>query len=351
LESMTNFETLTPDLVLTLIEKALGRKCTNLCRPLNSYINRVYELELQEGQGGVIAKFYRPGRWSPAALQDEHDFLLELAGLEVPVIPPLLLRNGTTIGKHDSMHFAVFPKKSGRFLDEFTDEQWIILGRLLGRLHNVGAVRKASARQIMTPEQATRQQVDFMIKGKFIPPDLIGAYAELTDTLIKEIKPLFENSELIRIHGDCHFGNVIYRPDESYYLIDFDDMVMGPPIQDLWMLLPGYFEDVRAEIELFLEGYETFRPFDSRTLELIEPLRAMRYIHFSAWCARQALDGGFARLSPDWGTPAYWQQEIKDLQSQLGRIRQKSSQGNNWLPKGTMSDNDDLGIEKDYWDN
>lgn len=321
---MINFETLTPDLILTLIEMALGRKCTNLCRPLNSYINRVYELELQDGQG-VIAKFYRPGRWSLAALQEEHDFLLELAGLEVPVIPPVFLQNQTTIGVHDHMHFALFPKKSGRYLDEFSDEQWVILGRLLGRLHNVGAVRKATARQIMSPDQATRQHIDFMIRGKFIPPDLIGAYAEITGMLLKEISPLFQSSELIRIHGDCHFGNIIYRPDESYYLIDFDDMVMGPPIQDLWMLLPGHVEDARVEIELFLEGYETFRPFDNRSLELVEPLRAMRYIHFSAWCARQALDGGFARLSPDWGSPAYWRQEIEDLQSQLIRIRQRSS--------------------------
>lgn len=316
------FETLTPHLVLTLIENALGKKCTNLCRPLNSYINRVYELELVDGSG-VIAKFYRPGRWSLAALQEEHDFLLELAEQEMPVIAPLFLRDATTLGKHDSMHFAVFPKKSGRFSDEFTDEQWPILGRLLGRLHNIGATRKASSRQILTPDQSTRRQIDFMIQGEFIPSDLINGYSEITSTLINEITPLFINLELIRIHGDCHFGNVIYRPDEAFYLIDFDDMVMGPPVQDLWMLLPGHYQDALAETELFLEGYEIFRPFDYRSLELIEPLRAMRYIHFSAWCARQAADGGFERLSPDWGTRHYWRREIEDLERQLGRIRQK----------------------------
>lgn len=316
-----NFDTLTPDLVLSLIEKALGRQCTNLCRPLNSYINRVYELELKEG-GGIIAKFYRPGRWSMEALQAEHDFLLELAGQEVPVIAPLSLSSGATLGTHEAMHFAVFPKKSGRFSDEFTDEQWPILGRLLGRLHSIGASRRAAARQVMAPDQSTRQQIDFLIKGKFIPPDFIEAYAKITDTLIKEVSPLFQGIDLIRIHGDCHFGNIINRPDEGFFLIDFDDMVMGPPVQDLWMLLPGYYQEAMAEVELFLEGYETFRPFDYRSLQLIEPLRAMRFIHFSAWCARQKMDGGFERLSPDWGTALYWRQEIDDFEIQLARIRQ-----------------------------
>jgi Ser/Thr protein kinase RdoA (MazF antagonist) len=155
-------------------------------------------------------------------------------------------------------------------------------------------------------------------------PDLLAKYQELTESLITEITPLFDNTEMILIHGDCHFSNLIYRPDESFYIIDFDDMAVGPPVQDFWMLLPGYMEDSLAEINLFLEGYETFRNFDRRTLRLIEPLRAMRYIHYTAWCAHQVAEDGESRVATDFGSHAYWQTEINDLADQLERIRSGS---------------------------
>lgn len=314
------FHNLTPDTVITLVEKALNVRCTNLCRPLNSYINRVYELEEEEGDG-LVVKFYRPGRWSKEALQDEQDFLLELAAQEIPVVPPLILQGGTTLGSHNDLHFAVFPKKSGRSYDEYTDEQWLELGRLLGRVHSVGAMHLAADRITMMPDKSTRHQVDYIIKGDFIPSDLIKQFEELSDTLIHEVTPLFNNVEMIRIHGDCHFSNLIYRPDESFYIIDFDDMAMGPPVQDFWMLLPGHMEESYVEIDLFLEGYETFRDFDRRTLRLIEPLRAMRYIHYTTWCAHQVAEDGLSRVAPEFGTREYWQQEIRDLAEQLERIK------------------------------
>ena len=316
----SDFHALTPETAINLVEKALARPCTNLCRPLNSYINRVYEMECTDGNQ-VIAKFYRPGRWSPAALQDEHDFLLELAELEIPVIPPLRLEDGQTLGTHGNLSFAVFPKKSGRTCDEFTDPQWLEIGRLLGRVHGVGAGHQPSDRPVLAPTAATREQLDSILAGGFIPDHLQDRYHGMVEALIATISPLFAEQKMIRLHGDCHFANLIHRPGESFYLIDFDDMVLGPPIQDLWMLLPGRPQESLAEIEFFLEGYETFFPFDYRSLQLIEPLRAMRYIHFSAWCARQALDGGFMRLAPGWGTPAYWEQEIRDLDEQIQRIR------------------------------
>ncbi|MEJ2033310.1 MAG: phosphotransferase [Deltaproteobacteria bacterium] len=179
----------------------------------------------------------------------------------------------------------------------------------------------ARKRPVLSPERATREQVDFILGGGFIPRHLRQAYSEATNTLVATVAPAFADREMIRIHGDCHFANLIYRPGESFYLIDFDDMAMGPPVQDLWMLLPGRAHESALEIELFLEGYETFRRFDRISLDLIEGLRAMRYIHYCAWCARQAADGGFSRLAPDWGTPAYWTQEIRDLEEQLERIR------------------------------
>jgi Ser/Thr protein kinase RdoA (MazF antagonist) len=318
-KQQTAFHSLTPDRIITLVEKGLDRRLTNLCRPLISYINRVYELEAEDGSG-LVAKFYRPGRWSQDGLQDEHDFLLELAGQEIPVVAPLLLRDGQSLGSYENICFTVFPKMGGRSYDEYNDDQWLELGRLLGRTHNVGAMHLPKDRLTMAPDKSTRQQVDYILKGSFMPDDMLGRFKDLTDTLIAEISPMFSNREMIRIQGDCHFSNLIYRPDESFYIIDFDDMVMGPPVQDFWMLLPGYTEESLAEIEMFLEGYEMFRDFDMGSLRLIEPLRAMRYIHYTAWCAHQFAEDGETRVNENFGSRQYWQTEMDDLEDQLNRI-------------------------------
>ena len=315
-KQQTAFQSLTPDRIITLVEKAMDRRCTNLCRPLISYINRVYELEAEDGSG-LVVKFYRPGRWSQGGLQDEHDFLLELAAQEIPVIAPLMLQDGLSLGSYENIYFAVYPKTGGRSSDEYNDDQWLELGHLLGRTHSVGATHLPKDRLIMAPDKSTRQQVDYILAGNFMPDDMLTQFKDLTDTLIKEISPHFSNTEMIRIHGDCHFSNLIYRPDESFYIIDFDDMVLGPPVQDFWMLLPGYREDSLAEIEIFLEGYEMFRKFDMNSLRLIEPLRAMRYIHYTAWCAYQFAEDGETRAHEDFGSRQYWQAEMTDLQDQL----------------------------------
>jgi Ser/Thr protein kinase RdoA (MazF antagonist) len=314
------FHTLTPERVITPVEKALGIRCTNLCRPLNSYINRVFELESEDGRG-LVAKFYRPGRWSAAALQDEHDFLHDLLQEEIPVVAPLVHGDGATLGTFKGVHFAVFPKKGGRSFDEFSDNQWLQLGRLLGRTHLVGARRQPLDRIIMAPESSTRQQLDYLLSGGFLPADLQAGFRGLVDELIAETAPLFNGMENIRIHGDCHFSNLIFRPEESFFLIDFDDMAVGPAVQDLWMLLPGRLADSLMEVDLFLEGYETFRPFDRRSFRLIEPLRAMRFVHFCSWCARQVAEDGESRAMPEFGSRHYWQQEINDLADQLVQIR------------------------------
>lgn len=314
------FHALTPERVLTPVEEALAIRCTNLCRPLNSYINRVFELEGEDGRG-LVVKFYRPGRWSAAALQDEHDFLRDLETAEIPVVAPLVHTDGATVGNYEGVHFAVFAKKSGRSFDEFNDEEWLQLGRLLGRTHLVGGRREPRDRFFMAPEASTRQQIDYLLAGRFIPAAQVARFRDLTDELITVIAPLFEGVGNHRIHGDCHFSNLIYRPEESFYLIDFDDMATGPAIQDLWMLLPGRLADSLAEVDLFLEGYETFCRFDRRTLRLIEPLRAMRFIHYISWCARQVAEDGESRAAPEFGSRTYWQQELDDLADQLAEIR------------------------------
>lgn len=317
------FPELRPDTVLNLVEGALDRPCTNLCRTLNSYINRVFELEAMDSQG-LVVKFYRPERWSKGALQDEHDFLLELAKQEIPVIPPLRLRNGETLGRHEQLFFSVFPRCGGRSYDEFSEEQWLEIGRLLGRSHAVGAVHPSRERTTMLPGHSTKRQIDFILESGLISQGhLASEFEALGQELLSEITPLFEGISLGRIHGDCHFSNIIYRPGESFFLIDFDDMVMGPAIQDLWMLLPGTPRESLLEIDLFLEGYETFHHFDRRSLRLIEPLRAMRFLHYIAWLAHQYSADGTAPLVPEFGTTEYWEREIADLWDQLSRIRKK----------------------------
>lgn len=320
-EEYSALNRLSPEIVLTQVESALGIACTNLCRPYNSYINRVYEVEDEDGNGMVV-KFYRPGRWSRQALQDEHDFLLELAEAEIPVIAPLPLRQGGTLGQYANMYFAVFPRKGGRCVDEFNEDQWLAIGRLLGRLHMVGARKAAPGRTRMHPAVTTAAQVDFIRNSGLVPADLLESYVQSTARIIEAIEPLFAHSDWIRIHGDCHAGNLIYRPGESFFLIDFDDMAIGPPVQDFWMLLPGPLEDSFVEVELLLEGYETFRPFARTGLRLIEPLRAMRFIHYSAWCAHQVVEDGATSVIPDFGSRQYWQAEINDLHDQLARIRE-----------------------------
>ena len=320
--SMSNnpdFHALDPNTILQLIEDALGKELSLLCRPYTSYINRVYELETKDNTS-IVAKFYRPGRWDKNALQDEHDFLLELADAEIPIIAPLQLKNGTTLGVDGNMCFAVFPKKGGRFCDELNDDEWIQFGRLVGRVHQIGSSKSAKNRVTWRPDIVTKRHIDFIFDGNYLPLEIEEEYNKVTSEFIELASPLFENVPLLRIHGDLHFSNLIYRPGESFFMIDFDDMALGPSVQDLWMLLPGYREDVQRQINLFAEGYEMFRIFPYSELNLIEILRGMRYIHFCAWCAHQSQDDRFVQNKPNWGTMTYWREEINDLRNQIIRI-------------------------------
>ncbi len=314
-EALTDFSKLSPDAVLDLVETALGRRASSICRPLSSYINRVYEIRMDDG-AWVVAKFYRPGRWRRAALQDELDFVSELAEEEIPVVAPIRGPDGAALHERQGMFYAVYPKRGGRPLEEPTPEQWLELGRLLARLHTVGARRAPRDRVALGPETSTRGHLEAILRCPFPSPGARRVYEQAANAIVDRIAPLFGGVERARIHGDCHRANILGRPGEPFSIIDFDDLAVGPPVQDLWMILPGHVRDSRVELERLLEGYETFRDFDRATLRLIEPLRAMRMIHFTAWCARQRADGGFARLAPDWGTAAHWMREARDLEQQ-----------------------------------
>ncbi len=324
------FHDLGPDRVLNLVEKELGLNCNNLFRPLNSYINRVFEIETAEG-ARMVVKFYRPGRWSKKTILDEHTFLRQLAEQEIPVIVPLLFQTGETLAESDKLLFAVFPKCGGRSSDEFTDDEWLQIGRLLGRVHKIGEAGKAKNRITLRPRLSTLDQLNYLLGSACVAEELKPLLKSTVMRIIDKIEPLFLQSKSIRIHGDCHFSNIIHRPGESFYLIDFDDMAMGPPVQDIWMLLPGAVDEAAVELDLLLEGYETFRPFDRRTLRLIEPLRAMRFIHYMAWCAHQVEADGITRAIDDFGTLDYWQREIDELVDQEERIAESQIPSGNVL--------------------
>jgi Ser/Thr protein kinase RdoA (MazF antagonist) len=313
-----SFEKLTPDAILTSVEIATGRKLTGFMAQLPSYINRVYELRSPEGEK-LIAKYYRPGRWSREAILDEHRFVKDCGDDEIPVVAPLELVSGGTLGSLDDMLFAVYPRRAGRQLEINSDQDWTRLGSLIGRMHCTGARQSASSRITIDPRLSTAADIDWLYE-KVIPVHYREQYRSTVQQLIAMSTELFEGVERIRIHGDFHRGNILDRLEQGLLVIDFDDMAMGPAVQDLWLLLPDRAPRVTHEIELLIEGYERFRRFDKRSLRCIEPLRAMRMIYFLAWCSRQVNDFQFKKTFPDWGSDAFWGREINDLREQIGYV-------------------------------
>jgi Ser/Thr protein kinase RdoA (MazF antagonist) len=321
LSATADFELLVPDQIMDAVEEASGRRLSGLILPLPSYINRVYEVQDEEG-GRLIVKFYRPGRWSLAALQDEHDFVGECAADEIPVIAPLVLPGGETLAEIEGIFFALFPKRQGRPLEINDDEEWKRVGRLVGRVHAVGRRADAPDRTRLHPSVFMQEHLRQLRDGGFITPRLRDEFAGVAGHILDLIVPLFDEVEFHRIHGDCHGGNLLNRPDDGLVLIDFDDMMMGPAVQDLWLLLPDRADRCARELGLLLQGYEQFLEFDDRTLRLIEPLRALRIIYYLAWCSRQLEDYTFRSTHPDWGSENFWRREIVDLQNQYQAIEQ-----------------------------
>lgn len=310
-----------PDAVMDGAERASGRRASGICRPLTSYINRVYEIGLEDG-GFLVAKFYRPGRWTREALQDEHDFLLELAAADLPVVAPLADGQGRTLHEENGMFFALFPRLGGRPCDEPSRDEWLQIGRLIGRIHQVGAHKAAAHRLSLDPRKSSRTHLDFLRDSGAIPREVESRYLDVAQGLLDRIAPMFDGIGTQRLHGDLHRMNLLWRPGEGFRAIDFDDMAMGPAIQDLWMLLPDRLPAARPEFELLLEGYDTFAEYDDAQTRLIEPLRAMRYLHYAAWCARQKADGGRGLLTAEWGNADFWRRELADLQRQAQDIEE-----------------------------
>jgi len=305
------FLSLTPDKVLEAVEAA-GVRVNPLCYPLNSFENRVYEVECED-RTRIIAKFYRPGRWSRAQILEEHRFLAELEEAEIPVCPTRPFPDGETLKPIGHILYCLFHRTGGRAPDELDEALAERLGRLAARIHNVGAAGSATHRVKLSGDTMAREALEFLEAKKSVPARLEARYLEAANEIADTADARLRGVETHRIHGDLHLGNLLLR-DGVFHVLDFDDMMTGPAVQDLWLLLPGRDAFTQRLRGVFVGAYEELRRFDRGTLRLIEPLRGLRMIHYAAWIARRWHDPIFPRTFVHFGTEAYWEEQTRDLE-------------------------------------
>ncbi|MBY4677316.1 serine/threonine protein kinase [Marinobacterium arenosum] len=315
------FETLTPSFIMDAVER-LGHWCDGRTFPLNSYENRVYQVGIDE-QEPLIAKFYRPGRWSDAQILEEHQFTFELAEQELPVVAPIRDAEGCSLFQHGGFRFALFPRRGGRAPELANLDNLFQLGRLLGRFHLIGAKRPFEHRPEITCQNYGHDSVA-LISERFIPAELKPAYDSLTRDLLQLMdQRVAEVGEVakIRVHGDCHSGNMLWRDDAPHF-VDFDDARMAPAVQDLWMLLSGDRQEQTVQLSEILDGYAEFYDFSLKELQLIEVLRTLRIMHYSAWLARRWEDPAFPHNFPWFNTERYWSEHILELREQFAALQE-----------------------------
>jgi Ser/Thr protein kinase RdoA (MazF antagonist) len=311
------FANLSPDTVLDALD-SVGICADGRLLALNSYENRVYQLGIEDGPP-LVAKFYRPARWSDAAILEEHAFVNALAEREIPVVPALNLKDGRTLHEFAGIRFAVFAKHGGRApeLDDRATLEW--LGRFIGRIHAVGAIKPFEHRPSLNLHSFGTEPKDYLLRHNFIPADLHDAYTSVVTQALEGVQRCYERAGEVgnlRLHGDCHAGNVLWTGDGPHF-VDFDDSRTGPAIQDLWMLLSGERADRVRQLSDLLAGYEDFFDFNPRELYLIEALRTLRLIHYSAWLARRWDDPAFPLAFPWFNSQHYWQDRILELREQV----------------------------------
>lgn len=319
MNSDTPYSELSPQTVLDAIE-AVGHRCDGRVLALNSYENRVYQIGIEDGSP-LVAKFYRPARWTDAAIREEHAFACELAAQEIPVVAPMV-REGESLHVHHGFRYAVFPRRGGRWPELGTSDEREWVGRFLGRIHAVGRAARFQERTRLSLDELGRKARDFVLDGDWMPDYLATKYADVTDELLHEVEARAEGwrgAAVGRILGDCHRGNILWT-DLGPHFVDLDDCLTGPAVQDLWMLIAGGREEMRAELTDLIKGYEQFLPFDRGEIALIEPLRALRMIHYSAWLARRWHDPAFPRAFPWFAEPRYWEQHYRSLDEQLAAV-------------------------------
>ena len=320
------FSDLSPDLILDAVDQAIartGQRTDGRQLALNSYENRVYQVGIEDSVP-VIAKFYRPNRWSDAQILEEHAFALELSEAEIPVVPPRIVGDHTLL-EHGGYRFALFDRRGGRApeLDDPDTLEW--LGRFLARIHNAGATRIFATRPALNIETFGEEPRAWLLANEFIPANIRDAWMAATEQALEGVKAAFQRGNgfaNIRLHGDCHGGNILWREGEGPHFVDLDDSRMGPAIQDLWMFLSGDRPSMTRQLSDVLAGYEDFREFDRRELHLVEALRTLRLIHYSAWLARRWDDPAFPMAFPWFNTQQYWQDRILELREQIAAMQE-----------------------------
>jgi Ser/Thr protein kinase RdoA (MazF antagonist) len=311
------FNHLTPDVVMTAVE-SLGFACDARIYPLNSYENRVYQVGLEgHNKDPLIAKFYRPERWSDEQILEEHQFSQELMDLEVPVVPPLQI-DGTTLFHYQQYRFALYPRRGGHAPELDNDDTLFTMGQYLGRVHALGKTRRFEHRVDLTVERLGHDSRRFLLENDFIPSSVRAAYESITEQLLEHTGRIVSATpfEAIRLHGDCHPGNILWRDDKPNF-VDLDDACNGPAIQDLWMMLSGDRQRQLVQLSNIIDGYDMFCEFQPRELNLIESLRTLRLMHYAAWLARRWNDPAFPHHFPWFNTERYWSQHILELREQL----------------------------------
>jgi len=316
------FFSLGPEQILAAIEQETGLDCDGHLLALNSYENRVYRIGLNDGPP-VIAKFYRPGRWTDEAILEEHEFTLALAALDIPVVPPLEIR-GETLHHHDAFRLALYPCKAGRAPNLEDPAHLEQLGRFLARIHALGAEASFRHRPILDVGHFGEESRSFLLEHACIPPELERAYEVLTSDLLDSVRAAFDRAgriRLIRLHGDCHPGNILWS-DSGPHIVDFDDARMGPAVQDLWMFLSGERPQMERSLDVLLCAYSRFHDFDTRELGLIEALRTLRIMHHAAWLARRRSDPAFRDAFPWFDTQQFWEEHILTLKEQAAALQE-----------------------------
>lgn len=311
------FFRLSPDKVLEAVESC-GFRPTGHCFALNALENRVYDIRLED-RDPVVAKFYRPGRWSRESILEEHAFLFAMREAEIPVCAPLVFEDGESLHEIEDIFYAVWPRTGGRSPDELSDSEVALLGRLLARIHNTGEALHVQHRPTLTSDAFPLASLELLEERRFLPAACARRFRQAVDEIVDVYDDWSRDVAMSPIHGDCHRGNLLRRNDDWFFL-DFDDFVIGPAVHDVWMLLPGRDAEAARQRDLLIDAYEQFRPFDRSSLRLVEPLRAFRFIFYAGWIAKRWEDPAFPDAFPHFGTDEYWENETRDLEEQVDRV-------------------------------
>jgi len=313
-----HFDALTPDLMWYALE-SIGIRAESGFLALNSYENRVYQF-VDEDKHRFVVKFYRPERWTIDQITEEHEFALELAEAEIPLAPPLVI-NGTSLHHYQGYHFALFDSVGGRQFEVDNEEQLEWVGRFLGRIHKIGAQKTFQHRPTLSLEEYLYQPRKLLENSQCIPMHLENVFFNDLDLLIKQIEQQWPATHTnIRLHGDCHPGNILWRDGPMF--VDLDDARNGPAVQDLWMLLSGERQDKLIQLDILLEGYQEFCDFNNSELKLIEPLRGLRMVHYMAWLAKRWDDPAFPIAFPWFNDPKYWEGQVLAFKEQIAALNE-----------------------------